>query len=402
MANSELSRPNADGVAIENFKGLRNTVEASKFDLGDLAAALNVDIDDELAIKMRRGQHPVLTGDTHSIWSDGDRCFAVIDDVLVEVLPDFATRTVRAGMTPKLPVAYAAVPGRYFWTNGKDRGAVDAGGPRSWGLRVPPRPVVSETGGALRGGTYQVSLRASRSNGTLGGACGSVALTIADDRGLAIEVPELVEGAAWYELYVSNVGGTPYYVGNVDGATTVYYRAQAALGRPLEAQFFQPPPLGTALLAMGGYMLVARGEVLYTSEPFHPELFDIRRGYHFGADLTGLALVDDGVYVGAGEKVMFLPGRDPSAWKAVEAYGFALIPGSVAYGPGEDLGDGVPGIIPFAMTAAGPVALLPGGRVRLLTGERFEYPRQERAAGVVRTTRGTSQFVCTLQGTERS
>lgn len=403
MANTKIDRPLADGIAFENFRGLRNDVEPSKFELGELADALNVDIDDALALKLRRGQALVLAGSSHSLWSDGTRCFAVVDNDLVELDPDLTPRTIHEGMTPHLPVAYATIPGRAFWSNGRERGCVDVGGPRGWGLDVPAAPVVTETGGSLQAGVYQVAVRPVRSTRVSGGASRAATLEIDADRGLEIVVPALVDGAAWYELYVSTVGGEIlYYVGDVDGGETVVYRAvRPSLGRPLEGQFLRPPPAGTSLLAMGGYMLVAKGNALHISEPFHAELFDPRKVLGFSADITGLALVDDGVFVGHPERITWLAGRDPAAWAPVTTYASGIVPGSIAYGPGEDLGDGVPSIVPFAMTPSGPVAMLPGGQVKPLT-TGFVFPRQERAAGVVRELRGISQFVCTLQGTERA
>src|SRR5262245_48851004 len=107
------------------FTGLRNTVRPGAFELGDLVAALNVDIDDALWVHRRKGYSaPVVAGVTRDIWASGSLCLGVGSNTLKRILPNLSTQNLRTGLTPDLPLSCAAVGARVYYANGAERGCI--------------------------------------------------------------------------------------------------------------------------------------------------------------------------------------------------------------------------------------------------------------------------------------
>jgi hypothetical protein len=170
---------------------------------------------------------------------------------------------------------------------------------------------------------------------------------------------------------------------------------------PLATQFLSPALPGTHLAAFAGYVLLARGETLYRSEPYAPELFDLRKGLSFSARITLVAPVSDGVYLGTETSVIWLPGRDPEKWTEELRFDYGAIPGTLAYTSAEEIADERQGPAAVFATTGGICAGLAGGSVFNLTGARFNYPVMDEGAAVVRDTQGLAQYLVTLRGTER-
>jgi hypothetical protein len=395
-----------DVASFEQFLGLRNVVGEESFEPGDLAAALNVDVTDALRLRRRAGYSTALaSGDFHSLWSNGTTALVVRGTELLEVLPDFSLRSVRTGLTAEQRVYYAVVGDRVFYSNGLQTGVFQAGVSRSWGLAVPSSlPTAVPVGGNLPLGRYQYTLTYLRADGQESGAPRAGMIELTSPGGIAFEdIPVSTDPDVRFKrLYVSPADGDMMYVLLVllNEETQASYHIERTGTVPLATQFLVPAPAGWHLAVIGGRVLVAAGNRLYPSEPFAPELFDLRRGVPFASRITLVAPLDDGVYLGTESEIAWLPGNDPAKWAYQPRADYGAIPGTLAYGQAGDVVE-AEGPAAFFATTQGICVGLNGGVLINLTNDRFNYPVMDEGSAVVRDSGGSVQYVATLKGTER-
>lgn len=389
----------------EKFAGLRNNITADSFALSDLESAFNVDIDDELSLLRRKGfSAPLVAGAMHSLWSDGEKCFVVLGTQLVQILHDFTTRVVRSGLTPGLTMAYESLAGRVYFSNGSENGAIAGGVARSWGLSVPPMSGAIPTGGALLPGKYQFAVVYVRSDGQQSGAGRAQVVDLPSGGGFRAMLtipadPDVTEK----RLYVSKPDGEILYSYGFYAASAneALVDSPVSWNLRLDTQHLSPPPAGEHLAYYNGRMYVARGNTLYPSEPYALELFDPRRAMPFTGALRMVAPVTDGIFVATDHETIFLAGKEPESFDYQVKADYGVIPGTLAYGSADQLGDGErDSRVAFWASTRGMCAGLDGGTLRNLTQNRFAYPTTSRGAGVVRRIRGINQYLAVLEGAE--
>ena len=386
------------------WSGLRNNVSPTRFGLTDLVSAVNVDIDDSGVVRRRQGYgSPVIAGAWHSLWSNGRRCFGVTGTTLREILPDYSTVTL-ASVTASRPVCWLEMGARIFWSNGVERGCI-TGTNRSWGLAVPRRIDATAMGGSLRAGRYQFAMTFLREDGQESGAPSANVLELSANSGLQFSnLPVSADPTVDRKvIYVSESNGeTLYRAAILANATTTHtYRDRGPMSVALATQFLGPAPAATALAFHGGSVLSAVGNLLYYSEPFAPELFDMRRSFAFPSAVTLVAAVDKGVYVGTETGHFWLGGDDPTKY-VLEGRGMsAAIRGTLSYLPERMFGESKSETdVAVWHTSDGIVTGDQSGAIANLTSDRFLFPGQPQGSSVGRTERGINQFVSLLQGTE--
>lgn len=391
-----------DVFTFAEFDGLRNTVSPEEMPATDLVAAVNVDITDSKRVRRRKGiGAPVVSGACHSFWSNGAVAFVVSGTSLLQVMPDFTTRVLRTGLAVDAPMSYAVVGERVFFSNGYENGVVEDGVARPWGLDVPDLPVVSAIPGSLRAGRYQYVLVFKDTYGQGSGATRAGVVTLTEPAGLSFTSFGTVPAeAAAIELYLSQPDGELLYL-----AATIHPAATIALVTapidsvvPLETQFLSPPPPGQHIAYLYGRMYVAEGSRVYYSEPYAPELFDLRKQYPTEAKVTMLAPVSGGVFIGTETEIGWVSGADPEKTEFTTKASHGVIPGTLAYGATDDFSQEAGGRAAYFATDGGIMRGLPGGQLENLTRARYEYPTAARGAGVVRTTGGIAQYLAVLQG----
>jgi len=401
--------------SFNGFQGLRNNISPETFLPSDLVVALNCDIDDALNLHRRKGYSaPVTAAIDRDIYASGSVCLGVGSNALKLVNPDFTTVTLRSGITAARPMSYAAVGDRVFYANGSELGCVQNGADRTWGLAAPAAPAVATlTAGALQAGLYQYAVAYLCQDGQESGVGKAGTITLAGTGGIALSnIPVSADPTVTRKIvYATSVGGeTLYRVGIIDNSVTTFVISEVRSGSsPLMNQFLSGPPAGATYIAESrGHMLVAVGNRLYVSEPFGPELFDLRRSFPFTDAITLIAPINDGkvtrqhgVFIGTGSQVIFLEGDGPSTWTFRVIANYGVIPGTLFYGDGELLGAGdAKERIAFFASKTGLCAGKMGGDLVNLTQARFAYPVMDRGAGIVRRHRGIAQYIVTLQGTE--
>lgn len=138
-----------DSVVFGQFSGLRNTISQTRLSQNELADAVNIDLDDALQARRRRGYHRVAEGDFHSVKTVGSRTLAVRDSDLVEITAGYNIVVLRTGVGSQ-PVDYVDINGTIYFSSLSTSGKILPDGTvEDWGALVSESewfsPVVNPT-----------------------------------------------------------------------------------------------------------------------------------------------------------------------------------------------------------------------------------------------------------------
>lgn len=387
-------------VSVNKFTGLRNVDDPERFKAGDLHEAVNIDLTDTGRISRRSGHiSKVAATLPHSLWSNGSTCLFVESGALKLVNPDYTTKTLRSGLSSNA-MSYGEVSGRVFYGNGVQNGVVDNGQSRAWGFEQPPQPSAAVTVGLLPPGTYQYALTFIRQDGQESGAGKAGVIELTATGGIAFSNIASHSEAVEKRLYVSTANGEElYHALTLTTETAANHHSNEALGMRCTTQFCSPAPVGTIVFWYNGRMYVASGNTLYPSRPFAYELFDLDETYlPFDSRITLCAPVADGIWIGTDTQTIFLSGPGPEAFQLILKASHGAIPGTLDYGSGQYLADGVQGMVAYWASPNGICSGGDSGAFRNLTESRYRFDGTAlTGAGLVRQIDGMNQYLLTLQ-----
>ena len=166
--------------------------------------------------------------------------------------------------------------------------------------------------------------------------------------------------------------------------------------RTLGARSF---PVGTYTGFWRGRVLVAQDNVLWASRANAPHLSDWRDFKQFPSRITAVQPVDDGVYVGTADDLVFLAGTTWDQLAFVPTKRGPVVPGSGVSAPGDrvKLGDGSGAGTAMLCIAGGEVvAGFGGGQTASLTGDRYKSTTTEVCAAF-REVNGIPQYLAIPQ-----
>lgn len=153
------SRPPEDlpqSLVMGAFSGIKNTVSRERLQVGELAAAVNVDIDDVGQVRRRRGYDRKSTANHHSLCTIAGRTYVVRDGTLGILDESYGHRTM-AVVGPH-PLSYTEVAGTVYYSSSTVSGKLVGGDdPQPWGTLdgggrwVSPVIRPTETLGAVAG-----------------------------------------------------------------------------------------------------------------------------------------------------------------------------------------------------------------------------------------------------------
>jgi hypothetical protein len=387
-------------VEIKVRDGVRNDVTSERFTPRDLLVGNNVDIDGTGKLSRRLGRAEVSSGAASSLWSDGMQAFYVRSSQLYQLHPDYSSTSVATGVNPT--VSYGALDRAVYWTDNKQSGRVKDGVNTRWGIEVPtPTFEVSTTFGDLPAGTYGVTITYLR-NGMESGAPRGKFLAVPENGAIRIQnIPTAadtsVDGAI---VYITRPDGEIFFrsalLGPADTDVTVYATHEDTL--PLRTQFKGPAPAGHTVGFYAGRSYVGQGSVLFYSDPYEYELFDLGRNFiQFEGPIRIFAPVNDGVFVATDRQTFFLAGREPSEFVSSLVLPFGGVQGTLTYPRNDEITDrGVQGIAAMWVSHAGVCLGTTGGGLVNMTGDRYELPTVVKGGGLFKMRSGTPQYVSTL------
>jgi hypothetical protein len=379
------------------FLGMRNDVPAEKFTEKDLAATLNVDLDDEGTLSSRDGTRTILPGQAHSVTSYGDRLIGVVDQDLCEVFDDGSSVVLAPGAIVGSKLSAVEVEGALYWTDGVITGVLRGMTVETWGLDTPKQAVLSEVSGSLREGTYLVSSVAVRGVEE-SGAAPYAAITVAANAGIQVELP--VVAADYLDLYISDTSGAvPYFYGRYSpsGGTEIITEP-VVTSRAVPNLRMGPAPYGSKVFYFAGRIWVVRDRFLLFSQPYQYGLFDKANGYATMPARVRMAVpVDDGIFIATDSRTYFLAGRDPATASFNEVANYGAVAWSDSVVDSSMVGkEGVSGTAVMWATNNGVCLGTNGGNLKNVTGSRY-VPKQGRiGAAVFKKTQTASQFAVSI------
>lgn len=388
-------------LKLENFAGINNVSEHERMRPSELAIATDVDIGNDRELRRRSG-FTLASDACHKNVHEGSGF--VLSTRLGGELVGWKEGQLPAdavSLHPSLGIArawYCNLPdGRTAFTNGLIAGITDGQLAQDWGVPVPDSfGGTTSVVGKLPQGEYRYALTYTRlADGLEGGAVFSAPLVLDEGGLLLMGLPEL-------EGYQLNVYLTPpnsdhaYFAGVARGDSWSYLGEVDALTLPCRTAFMSPAPVGTVLAFWRGRVLVAVGNVLYASLHGEWELFDLQRDYkQFGAPITLIQPVDDGLYVGTEKELAFLSGSefDSLQFRQVLSKPVVLGSGVAVRGDMVALGDGRgSGSAMLCIADGGICAGFNSGQISRLTHERYRTDATEVAA-TFRQSRELGQYI---------
>lgn len=154
------------------------------------------------------------------------------------------------------------------------------------------------------------------------------------------------------------------------------------------------PPNASYLAYFNGRIYLASGKTLWATELYLYNYVDKTRTYLlFEAEITGVAAVTDGLYVGTSEAVYFLSGSF-GQMQRIKLADVGMIPGSLIEVPADVVrGQSSSRNAVMYMTRLGAFVGLDGGVASNITQSRVEFPVSTQAAPMYRLQDGMNQYV---------
>jgi len=368
---------------------------------GAVRDATNLDVTNEGVLRTRQGfaATPEVPGvRCHSMFAaSGIRLHA--DGSSLKRTVGASTSVVASVQAAQL-ICYAALPdGSIAWSDGTKTGRVTKASSGALALQSPGAPVLSEVpSGRLSGGTYQAAITWVSADGSESPPSLPVSVSVADDCGfVASGIPSAAPaGAVAWVLYCSHVNeGVLFEAASAAVGTTSAVIDAPPTGRPLESLFQANMPAGQAMAFAAGRLLVARGNVLYWSEPHRYGVTRPASSFvQLAAPISMIAPTQDGVYVGtldakgAGE-VVFLAGFDfgNQPYRPVTPYG--AYPGTLTDMPHT-----------MQMVWASPQGFVVAdnsGQITNISFDKMAFPQASRGGSLIREQNGIRQIITSLE-----
>jgi hypothetical protein len=399
MAQARASEP----VVIDRFAGINNVnPPGARLNPGELTAATNVFVDRTGAVRPRTGTARRVAGSFTSVWTNGTVIYAVMAGDLVEVnSADWTTTVLKAGVGTSAAV-WLELPadGSVVFMNAAESLRIVDGTAIALGVPLPASLGTAADGasGSLRTGVYRYGLSYVRtSDGLEGGAVFSSGTVSIASGSLDLTALPALAGHTINVYLTSADDDQFYYAGNTATATFTFGGANDQLIVPCRTAFLSPPPNGSVLGMFRGRLLVGVDNVLFASLPWRPELFDLRQDYkQFPSGVRFVCEVDDGLYVGLADEVLFLSGVRFNELTQLRVYAEGAVLGSAVrtnggwIGLGDRMGSG-----PAVLCIAGNTlcAGFNSGQWVALTEGRYRFDDAQRVTATVRFEKGVHQYV---------
>ena len=400
IENQEPQR-DQDVVSYTAYTGLRNDVDPERFNSGDLAVAMNIDIDKTGRIARRAGYTLQTAGATHSLWSNeqGTVGFYAQGTTLFQLNSNL-TGTQVATLSNADRVSYEHVNDRTYYSNGVDTGVIEQGAVRSWGVAPPVLPGITVGAGHMPAGTYLVTMTNVCIDGQESGALQAATVQIENDGGALLfsgMIPPKDPRIIAKSIYITEPNGEDLYqalIISAEATSAAYSNDTHELNLPLDSCFLQAAPPGQIVTYYRGRMFVAQGDVLYPSEPFAYERFDPRVNIQMDGRITMMETLTDkelydtgknsGLFIGTDRSCGVLIGSSPEEFQYVPKTSYGAVFGASGKVDGAVFQDASTGTLelPMWLTTDGICVGMPGMTIRNLTRTRFTFPVGTQGAGL--------------------
>lgn len=393
-------------LTFEAFTGINNVVPAHRLKGSDLLEAQDVDIGLTGEVSRRSGFAEVADTchknlhNAHGYPATGFQ-LATTGDALVAIHPNGDRYTIHPSLGSGR-VWYCDLPdGRTTFSNGLLHGITDGFTGREHGVAPPDSLGVPDSAfGALHPGSYRYELTMRRlADGVESPSITSEPFAITQG-GIRLDGLPQRDGHEVLVHLTHQNGEVAFLLGSTTTGSFEWGGKNEDIPvSPCRTTGTQPFPVGTITAYWRGRLLVAVGNTIWASRPGNPHLSEWRAFKQFSADVTLIQPVDDGIYAGTAEDLIWLGG---ATWETL-AYR-ATLTGSVVLGsgvaaPGDQLrlgeGSGA-GTAMVCIAGGNVVAGFSGGVISNLTDKRYRTAVTEVAA-TFRLTNDIPQYIAIPQ-----
>lgn len=384
-------------INVNGFDGANNVNESFyvKAGIASPKVILNADVDLSGRLVERKGKTLFVTlANAHSLWACPLCMLCVADGTLYRIAQGLAT-SVGTVTGPKYPLSYVEADDKVYFSNPYAQGIFDpaTGISSTWGIAPPSGPMLLSGSGNLAPGTYRVTMT-NVTSGELSGNGPISTITLAAEGG--IQVLNRPSGALVWAT--DSDEGIFYLV----GATSQIVDIPTV--EPLPSFMCSPPPFLENLCYAFGRMWGSSGSSVYYSEPFKLGWFKLAGNkFPFDSNITLIAKVSTGLFVGMQEQTVFLAGTEPDKMQLSDA-GAGSIKGTLAYcnnlpDLGSVLGTPEKGFVdvPVWTTSEGIVAGNQSGKLYNLTKNKIKMGIPSSGASLYRNTEGVFQFLTSFK-----
>ena len=308
-----------------------------------LRSAVNIDISTPGTIKRRAGYARALNAvDAHSLYATENEAYFVDGTVLYRLsgTPTALVKTaVRTGLRPGQLLSYDTINERIIYTDGMTVRRLDGLADKPLGVATMERaPVVMAGGpGALPAGRYQVCFAYINAELEQSGTTQPVQVNVPENGSIAIsDLPAAFpSGVVGVAIYMTHPNGDQLYFYRTLtlAATTHTIPALSVLTGRAQTLLMRPLPGGSIVRHNNGRLLVAKGKVLFYSEPFAPALHYPHKGFiPFDTDIAVVESLKTGTYVATQDASYFFQGdiADATAEKVLP---YGAVPGTGGASP---------------------------------------------------------------------
>lgn len=389
-------------VSLEGFSGKNNVLRPERTDPKYLKEALNIDIDKSGGVQKRLGYQSVEAGDFHSLWSDGNDCFAIQDNDLVRINANLSTTILQSNIYSSL--TFDRADDLIFFTGEGVSGVISGNDVLPWGIAEPnPKPTLSVTAGGMTAGLYQVALTYVRSDGLESGSSLAQSITLGDASGITLNsIPTSSDPLVTdIRIYVSTPDGEVLYLyHDIPNGTSTYIIASITTAiLPLMSFNRKPAPKGQIVKFAHNRAFVADGSTLWFSDPYSYHWFDYHANYfEFNEPIRGIMPVEGGIWVAA-DKLYYLIGKDTEKMRQEMKEPVEMVTGTSVRIPGayifiENTPIGYKWLI---TTDKGVYILFNDGIALNMTEKNYSFPEADSGAGVFVQTEGINRYLSILK-----
>ena len=390
----------AKGFVSKGITGMNNVQDES--DLSTPKVVLNANVGIDGSAKKRPGQTLVVNlPGAHSLYfhepSTTTLCMAC--GVLYELTgPTLTPSVLLDTKQPDAPLHFVPVSGRLYISNQHWCGVfnIKTREMEPWGTPVPDAPVLLPGTGNLPNGRYSVVITMPGPEGRISGNSRISFIEIqhdddSDEDG-GIVLPTIPDNATVWISDPNSVSPVFYRAGETDHVTELPDNPE-----PLYTLWGSPPLPMTCITWAFGMLWGFRGNKLYHSEPYQPELFKLSEcTFDFDSPGGMIAETPGGLFIGTKDATYFFAGRTPEEMIQKEVAP-GVVPGTLCYASEfGSLGRKVPIWIgrKSGTMEGGVFAGTADGQVINLLKERISItPDQAHGASIFRVKDGKTQML---------
>jgi hypothetical protein len=388
-------------IKLNNFIGMSNIKQSEALFIGrdkkcQPRIILNADVTSRGRLIKREGSAKFVDlTNPHSLWACDTAMLCASESKLYRISQG-QTVEICSITGPDAELSYVEIDNKIYISNQywntifdpSDNSTLD------WGLTLPEQPVISSTAGNLPVGTYQLCF--TKFSGREISGNGAIALIeLTSEGGISI-----ANRSADSLVWMTDPNGSKFYfAGQLDTVVDI-----ALSSEPLPSFLCSPPPYMEYLSYAFGRVWGNVDNVLYYSEPFHPEWFRTALNkFEFDQNITLIAQVPTGIFVGCENTTYFLEGSEPAQMKQLIA-GKGAIPGTLKYCNNvPELGDILSPAerihvnVPIWLSQEGIVIGNASGRLFNLTQQKVKFRPGIRGASVHRMKNGEFQYLTSFK-----